>query len=77
VSIKRIGPHSNYQRAIVLFMLDVYDDDKLVGQGFVMEDFLNTSAPILSDMEGKQLPKRLYDLRVTESYLCVINSMVH
>lgn len=71
-------PASNYNRAITLYTLEVYNEDnKLVGQGYVMKDFMQTSTPVLSDMEGKQLPEKWYDLRVIDSYACVINSMIH
>lgn len=80
MSTRRTRPTSkqqNYTRAVTLMLLEVYDDDKLVGQGYVMRDFLQHSSPVLSDMEGKQLPEKWYDLRVTDEYICVINSMVH
>lgn len=79
MSTRPISPHSkhNHTRAVVLYMLEVYDDDKLVGQGYVMRDMFHTSSPVLSDMEGNRLPEKWYDLRPTEEYVCVINSMVH
>ncbi len=77
-STRQTSSHQhNHFRAVTLFVLEVYDDDKLIGQGYVMRDAFHTSTPILSDMGGNGLPDKWYDLRVTDSYLCVINSMVH
>ncbi len=72
-----IRQHSNHVMAVTIIMLDVFLDDKKVGEGYVLQSYMYASSLMVADMEGKELPDAEYDYKVKEHYHTTVNGRRH
>lgn len=60
-----------------LMCLEVYKDDVLVGTGYVICQLDYWHTPVLTALDGTELPSNWYTLRATEQHLVCWNDTMH